>query len=102
MAPDAVEVISYKIPAFRLDGKMLVWYAAWKHHTSLYAITTAIKHVHATELEGYETSKGTVRFPLAEPLPTTLLKRLVKARIDEVRVEAPKRLVRRSVRKKAK
>jgi uncharacterized protein YdhG (YjbR/CyaY superfamily) len=86
VSPDAVEWFSYGIPGFRVHDKPFVWYAAFKEHVSLFPMTGAIRTAFAKELEGYETSKGTVRFPHERALPATLIKRLVKARLKEVRV----------------
>jgi uncharacterized protein YdhG (YjbR/CyaY superfamily) len=84
-APGAVEWFSYGVPGFRLDGKPLAWYGGWKAHTSLYPITAGMRKANAAELDDYETSKGTVRFPLGKPLPVAFVKRLVKARVSEIR-----------------
>ena len=81
-APTAEEAFSYGIPAFRLNGKMLVWYAAFTAHCSMYPITAQIRR--GLQLKGYETSKGTVRFPLSKSPPVGLVRKLVRARIAAV------------------
>jgi uncharacterized protein YdhG (YjbR/CyaY superfamily) len=81
-APDAEETISYQIPTFTLKGKYLVYFAAYKKHIGLYAVSRGIEKF-KKELSVYEGGKGTVRFPLDKPIPFGLIKRIVKFRVKE-------------------
>lgn len=76
---DSVEVISYRIPAFK-HKRVLVWYAAFSEHWSLFP-TAAVIEQFKNELESYITRKGTIQFPLDKPIPTDLIKKIVKARV---------------------
>jgi uncharacterized protein YdhG (YjbR/CyaY superfamily) len=78
----ATEIISYGIPAFEHKG-VLVWYAAFSNHCSLFP-TAAVIEAFKAELKGFSTSKGTIKFPLDKPLPIALIKKLVKARVKQV------------------
>jgi uncharacterized protein YdhG (YjbR/CyaY superfamily) len=82
-APKAEECISYRLPAFRLDGRMLVAFGARANHCAFYLMSASTVAAYADELAGYETSPGTVRFRVDEPLPVRLVRKLVKARIAE-------------------
>ena len=84
-APDAEDAWSYRIPALRLDGKVLVWYAGFKAHVSLFPMTDRIRRTFAAELKGYKTAKGTIQFPVGKRIPVSLVKRLIKARMAEMR-----------------
>jgi len=78
-APRAEECISYRIPAFRLDGKLLVAFGAAARHCACYP--GDVVEAFAAELAGYDTSKGTIRFAASEPLPAALVRRLVRAQL---------------------
>jgi uncharacterized protein YdhG (YjbR/CyaY superfamily) len=81
-APKAEECISYQVPAFRLDGRLLVAFGAAANHCAFYPGAYPIQ-AHMVELKAYDTSKGTIRFQAGRPLPATLVRKLVKARIEE-------------------
>jgi uncharacterized protein YdhG (YjbR/CyaY superfamily) len=81
--PGAEETISYKIPAYKLNGKIVIFFAAWKEHYSLYPAGDRVEAL-KEELARYKVSRGTIRFPLAEPVPAKLIERIAKFRAKEV------------------
>lgn len=80
-APKAEECISYGLAAFRLNGRPLVYFGAWANHCAFYPASSALAKTFRDQLKGFETSKGTIRFTPDKPLPTTLVRKLVKALI---------------------
>jgi uncharacterized protein YdhG (YjbR/CyaY superfamily) len=80
--PEATEAISYGIPAFKYKGT-LIWFAAFEKHCSVFP-TAAVIEQFENELRGLATSKGTIQFPTNKPLPATLIRKLVKARLAQV------------------
>ena len=78
---EATETISYGMPAFKYKG-MLVWFAAFSKHCSLFPGSSVLE-AFKNELKGFKTSKGTIQFPIYKPLPTALIKKLVKARVRQ-------------------
>lgn len=99
--PKADEVISYQIPAYKLDGELVIFFAGWKKHFSLYPATGRVVEELAAELEGYERSKGTVRFPLDEKIPVALIEKIVKIRLEDAKERAAEKAAKKPARKKS-
>jgi uncharacterized protein YdhG (YjbR/CyaY superfamily) len=89
--PDATEAISYQIPTYKLHGRNVVYFAGWKEHYSLYPAGAKLRAAFKDDLERYEVAKGTIRFPLSEAVPVTLIARLAKSLAMEAgeRAKAP-------------
>jgi uncharacterized protein YdhG (YjbR/CyaY superfamily) len=85
VAPKVEEYISYGIPAFRFNGRSLVFFGAWANHCSFYPGSSTTLKQFRDDLKGFQITKGTIRFSHDNPLPTTLVKKLIKARIREER-----------------
>lgn len=82
--PEAEETISYKMPAYKLHGDRMLFFAGWKQHYSLYPATKRVIEAFKAELAPYEVNKGTIRFPLSKPVPEELIGRIAKFRAKEV------------------
>src|ERR1700677_2736184 len=81
--PGAEEVISYKIPAYRLHGRIVLYFAGWKQHYSLYPAGERMVAAFKDQLASYKVSKGTIRFPFSEPVPVKLIERIARFRAEE-------------------
>jgi uncharacterized protein YdhG (YjbR/CyaY superfamily) len=82
-APEATETISYQMPAFKDRGRFLVSYAAFKDHCSLFPASNAVMEALGNELQPYFSGKGTLRFQPGKPIPAALVRKIVKARLQE-------------------
>jgi uncharacterized protein YdhG (YjbR/CyaY superfamily) len=81
--PGADEVISYQIPAYKLHGYPVLYFAGWKQHYSLYPATDHVVEAFKDDLAAYKVNRGTIRFPLAQPVPVKLIERIAKFRAKE-------------------
>lgn len=83
-APRATEAFSYRLPAFKSDGRMLVWYAAFSDHYSLYPATEELRRRLGDRLVAHLSGKGTLRFDAREPIPVELIRKIVEVRLSEL------------------
>ena len=88
-APGVTERISYAIPAFDLNGRRLVYIAGWKKHVGLYPVSAGAAETFHDELKPYKQGKGSVQFPLEQPMPTDLIRRIVEHRVEDVSGKDP-------------
>jgi uncharacterized protein YdhG (YjbR/CyaY superfamily) len=101
IAPDAVESIAYGMPAYKLDGRPLVYFAGHAGHLGLYALPKATA-AFQERLSGYKTAKGSIQFPYDEDLPIALIEDIVRYRIEENRAKASARPAAKTAAKKGK
>jgi uncharacterized protein YdhG (YjbR/CyaY superfamily) len=87
--PKAEELISYQMPLYTLDGQRVLFFAGWKQHYSLYPAGERLVAEFKGELAPYEIRKGTIRFPLSEPVPVKLIERIAKFRAKEASAKRP-------------
>jgi len=86
--PEAEETIAYKLPAYTLHGRRLVYFAGWKEHYSLYPASGRAVAAFRDQLAPYQVSKGTIRFELSKPVPVRLIARIAKYRAKELAAKA--------------
>lgn len=88
IVPDAEECISYGVPGFRLNGKMIAGFAAFKHHLSYLPHSGSVIAQLTDDLAGYAGTPGSLHFPIDEPLPRALVEKLIAVRLNEIRQRA--------------
>ena len=86
--PGADEVISYKIPTYKLNGRAVLYFAGWKEHYSVYPASVSLVAAFKDELASYKVDKGTIRFPLSQPVPVKLIEHIAKFRAQEAAARA--------------
>ena len=84
IVPEAEQVISYRVPAFRVDGKVVAGFAAFKDHLSYLPFSGSVLEQLGDELRGYTMTKSALHFPVDRPLPRTLVKKLIAVRLDQI------------------
>jgi uncharacterized protein YdhG (YjbR/CyaY superfamily) len=94
--PEAVESIGYRMPGYKLHGKPMLYFAGFRNHYSLFAASGTFFAALEDELRGYELRKGTVQFPLDEPVPVKLISRIAKLRAEGIAASLKKPALRRA------
>jgi uncharacterized protein YdhG (YjbR/CyaY superfamily) len=84
VAPDATERVSYRMPAFEVNGRILVWYAAFARHYSIFPATDALREQLGDRLAPHLAGRGTIRFAADQPIPLGLIEEIVRIRLDEL------------------
>jgi uncharacterized protein YdhG (YjbR/CyaY superfamily) len=90
LVPGAEECISYQLPAFRLEGRLLVAFGAWKNHCAFYPCSGKVLESFKDELKDFQTSRGTIQFTPEKPIPDSLVKKIIRARVSENTSESKK------------
>ena len=98
--PRAEEVISYQIPMYKLQGRPVLYFAGWKRHYSLYPAGANVLTAFKDDLAPYEVSRGTIRFPLSEPVPVRLIAAIAKLRAKQIAAGAPSKSTVRKPRRR--
>lgn len=99
-APEAEEAISYGMPGYKLNG-VLVYFGGFKNHCSFFPAGNSVIKKFSDELKKYQTSKGTIQFPLNESIPVSLIKKMVKERVRENEIKQKEKLLKKNAGKKS-